>query len=480
MKFDAFLGSSYQSQSILADQERTVNRYLEVVESQRGPSPVALYPTPGLTLFATLPQTPIRGLFGQDGRCFVVAGSGLYELSDSAVITLRGGMALDVNPATLCSSGQAGDELFVTSGDKGYILDLLTNVFTKVVDDVTFGAFLDDYFIGLDASASTIKLSNLLDGLTWDGTQIAQRATRGDRWEAMIVANRLIYLLGSQSADVWYDADTSPFPFEPIQEAFLDQGGILAPFSIAAGAKGPIWLGRHAHGQATVVRGSSGGAPERLSNHGLEQQMNGYSTLADAVAFTYEDRGHPFYVLNFPTANATWVYDELLPPAMGWHERGYWNAPLMRYDAYRPQYHCHVFGKHLVGDRSSGAVYQLDPASYLDVDGQPIRRMRRAPAIVNENKWIFYDRFALDAEVGVGTITGAGANPVVMLRWSDDGGHTWSNEHHLALGKIGEFTRRLELRRLGRGRRRVWEVTDATPVPPRFVGCYLDFREGLS
>ncbi len=481
MNFDAFLGSSYQSQSILADQELTMNWYLEQIETGRGPNKFALYPTPGLTLFATCPETPGRGMFHQDGRMFSVAGAGLYEVSDAGLVTLLGSMALDASPATLCSSGQAGGELFVTSGDKGYILTLATNAFVKVVDDVNFGGFLDGYFIGLDATSATMKISALLDGLTaWDAAQVAQRSTRGDKWVSMAIGHRLVYLFGTQSADIWYDSGISPFPLEPIQEAFMDAGGILAPASVALGVQGPIWLGRSAKGQATILRASLGGTPERVSHYGLENMINGYTTLTDAVAFTYEDRGHSFYVINFPTANATWVYDELLPPALGWHQRGTWNAPLMRFDCWRPQYHCHAFGKHLVADRTSGAIYHLTASSYLDVDGEGIRRLRRAPAIVQENKWIFYDRFALDMEVGVGTITGNGANPVVMLRWSDDGGHTWSNEHQLSLGKIGEYVKRLELRRLGRARRRVWEVTMTDPVPGRIVAAYMDAREGLS
>jgi hypothetical protein len=42
-----------------------------------------------------------------------------------------------------------------------------------------------------------------------------------------------------------------------------------------------------------------------------------------------------------------------------------------------------------------------------------------------------------------------GYDPAVMLRWSDDGGHTWSNEHWSPIGKIGAYGQRTFWRRLG-------------------------------
>jgi hypothetical protein len=56
-----------------------------------------------------------------------------------------------------------------------------------------------------------------------------------------------------------------------------------------------------------------------------------------------------------------------------------------------------------------------------------------------------------------------------MLRWSDDAGHTWSNEHWSSMGKIGQYGSRTFWRRLGmtqKLRDRVYEVsgTDAVKI----------------
>ena len=49
---------------------------------------------------------------------------------------------------------------------------------------------------------------------------------------------------------------------------------------------------------------------------------------------------------------------------------------------------------------------------------------------------------AADADVTISA-------PQYMLRWSDDGGHTWSNEHWRSGGGYGEYGTRVRWLRLG-------------------------------
>lgn len=109
-----------------------------------------------------------------------------------------------------------------------------------------------------------------------------------------------------------------------------------------------------------------------------------------------------------------------------------------------------------------------------------LRRLRRAPHISAEQTWLFHKKFQLDLQAGVGTNTGQGADPTVMLRWSDDGGHTWSDIHTVAAGKIGEYTRRALWRRLGRSRDRIYEVTVSDPVSWHLIQAFLDVEGGSS
>ena len=69
---------------------------------------------------------------------------------------------------------------------------------------------------------------------------------------------------------------------------------------------GIFWLGQDARGQGMVYR-SNGYTGQRISTHAVEWQIQQYGTLSDAIGYTYQQDGHSFYVLIFPTANTTWV-----------------------------------------------------------------------------------------------------------------------------------------------------------------------------
>jgi hypothetical protein len=62
---------------------------------------------------------------------------------------------------------------------------------------------------------------------------------------------------------------------------------------------------------------------------------------------------------------------------------------------------------------------------------------------------------------------------MINLRWSNDGGHTWSNEYSAGAGKAGEYTKRVMFRRLGRARDRVYEISMSDPIPWRITDAYL-------
>jgi hypothetical protein len=92
---------------------------------------------------------------------------------------------------------------------------------------------------------------------------------------------------------------------------------------------------------------------------------------------------------------------------------------------------------------------------------------------------VVYDAFTIDLETGVGLTMGQGRSPEVILQWSDDAGHTWSNEHRVDVGAIGEYDHRAVWRRLGRSRARVFRVVVSDPVKWAFVDAYLGVRKGF-
>jgi hypothetical protein len=310
-----------------------------------------------------------------------------------------------------------------------------------------------------------------LDGTSIDPLEFAQTAASPDGLVAVVANFREVWAFGTNSIEVWSDTAALDFPLERIPGAF-NELGCAAPYSIAKMDNSLFWLGRDRRGQGIVYR-ANGYAGQRVSTHAVEWQIQQYADLTDAIGYTYQQDGHNFYVLIFPTANTTWVYDAA---TQAWHERaGFVNGAFTRH---RSNCQMSFNNKIVVGDFQNGNIYSFDLEDYSD-NGQIqkwLRSWRALPTGQNNLKRTAQHSLQLDCESGTGLNLGQGSDPQVMLRWSDDGGHTWSNEHWVSIGKIGEYYRRAIWRRLGmtlKLRDRVYEVSGTDPVKIAIMGAEL-------
>jgi hypothetical protein len=336
---------------------------------------------------------------------------------------------------------------------------------------------IDGYFLAFDAATSTFYISELNDGTTWDLTQFAQRSIAPDPWVSMTVdSNRQIWLIGEQTGEVWYDAGTSPFPFQPVPGSVFGYG-TCAPASVKLVGSSMMWLSQNSNGAGQVI-GANGLVPERVSTYAVETAIAGYARtvgITDAEAVTYSDQGHTFYCLTFPAANATWVYD--LSTRL-WHERGVWNTATGTYGVWGPRNHCYAFGKHLVGNREEGMLCEMSTAFPSECNGDLIRRMRIPPPlwVTPQSRRMFVSRFELLMEPGLGTVSGQGVDPQVLLRTSVDV-KNWSNSQSASAGKTGEYGNDIYWTRLASSTK-MWvpEIVVTDPIPWRIVGAIVTGR----
>jgi len=231
---------------------------------------------------------------------------------------------------------------------------------------------------------------------------------------------------------------------------------------------GPIrlrsfWLGSDARGRGIVYR-ANGYTGTRISTHAIEWQIQQYGDLSDAIGYTYQQDGHAFYVLVFPSANATWVYDVA---TQAWHERAGWVDG--EFTRHRGNCQMAFNNEIVIGDYENGNLYAFDLDVYADNGAAQrwLRSWRAMPAGADNTFRSTHHMLQLEGETGVGLNSGQGEDPQVMLRWSDDGGHTWSNEHWRSMGRIGAHGYRTIWRRLGmtmKIRDRVYEVSGTDPV----------------
>jgi hypothetical protein len=361
-------------------------------------------------------------------------------------------------------------------------LDLTTFALTIVlVSGAAMGAYLDGFFLALDAATGTLQISDLLDGLTWDPTQIAQRSDAPDPWVAMTVIHAEIWLMGSRTSCVWFNSGAFPFPFEMIPGARLEQG-IAAPFSAIRDVSPLVWVSANAQGDRMVLM-AQGYAGQRISTHGVEQALRMYATVADATSLSFQMGGHTFVALFFPEADTSWLYDATEGT---WSKWRYWNHRVSAWEAVRVRTHVLTDdGVHLVQDRASGAVYRMALDLYEDVDGEIIRRERTPPRLSAPGQVRFItDEIQLVMDVGVGLIgasdTDPDINPQAMLQTSRDGGRTWGPERTAALGKIGEYSTRVTWHQCGQARNRVDRFRFAARCPIRIADAEIEIRVGTS
>jgi len=373
------------------------------------------------------------------------------------------------------SMADNGTQLFIAANGPSYIYNNTTNAFGPITDPDFPGAvtvaYLDGYFVFNQPNSQLMWVTQLLDGTSIDPLDFASTEGAPDGLVAVSSNFREIWAFGTNSIEVWYDTGASDFPLQRIQGAF-NELGLAAPFSVAKVDNGLFWLGRDRRGQGIVYR-ANGYSGERISTHAVEWQIQQYADLTDAIAYTYQQDGHSFYVLIFPTANTTWVYDLA---TQAWHERaGFANGAFTRHRS-----NCQMAFNHeiVVGDFENGNIYAFDLDDYSD-NGSIQKWLRTWRALgpgKNDLKRSAQHSLQLDVESGVGLNTGQGDDPQVMLRWSDDGGHTWSNEHWSSMGKIGQFYKRVFWRRLGmtlKIRDRVYEVSGTDPVKIAIMGAEL-------
>lgn len=481
MLLAGFVGPSAVAENRNADCEDTMNLFVSPLDPSGAGrlTDAVLLPCPGFRTRWTLEPGPIRCEFTEpkSGRMFVISGYKLFELFADYTSIERGTVSLNANPATIAANSAVG-ELFIWSGNVGYCYTLATNTLTTVLaSGATIGGFLDGRFISLDTSTSTFSISDLNDGLTWDPTQFAQRFQAGDPWVSLLIVNQDIWLFGTETSEVWYDAGTFPFPFAPRPDALI-QHGTNAPYSPNAVNDLVIWVAQNRQGANTIVR-SDGYRGVPLSTLSVDRSLQEMSNTTDAQSFVYQQHGHNFYVVNFPSGDLAWAWD--LTTSM-WCKRGFWSSPANTYQPYRVSTHAFAFGLHLVGDRLTGVVYELTTELATDVDGSGIRRYRRFMGVTGENHTrVTYPRLEVEMETGLAPLSGQGSDPVMMLKCSNDHGHTWQPEVWSAAGVRGAYSARVFWTRLGQARDRVFEIAMSDPLPWRLTRAWVpDVQEDAS
>ena len=301
------------------------------------------------------------------------------------------------------------------------------------------------------------------------GAFYALKDSSTDNLVTLHANNRELWLIGERTSEVWYNGGGANFAFQRLP-GVGPQVGCAAKHSIARAGTSLVWLAKNEQGENLVVA-TDQYTFTRISTHAIEHAISSYPLVSDAIAYAYEEEGHTFYVLTFPTADVTWVYDLA---AKMWHQRASWDSSLGQYHRHRSNCYMNLADIRVVGDYQTGQLHQMSRQIYTDA-GNILRCQRRTPHVWSpqNRQRVFMAALQVEFTPGVGLQTGQGSNPQAMMRWSNDGGFTWSNEHWVGIGLVGQTRNRATWRRLGRARDRVYELNFTDPVQRDIVGATL-------
>lgn len=416
--------------------------------------------------------------------CTVTAGGSSYTAPTivftdptgsgaTATVQISGGVVTGI---TMLTHGQNYTNPSYTISDatgSGATITILTDQFLGA-DTLTYQDGLAVFNV---PNLNLFQTSQAGDFTLYDSASSAQITS----WQGPVVAvvqyKRSLWVFNDRGAELWWNAGTLPLSFQR-QDGNLITQGLAAKYSIVAMDNTLIWLSRNTYGAGIVVMWN-GFSVNAISTHAVNAAINTYSTITDAFAYAFYSRGSVFYVLTFPTANKTWVYNTY---TQTWNE---WNTLAANSLPGEPKVqgrhisncYSYCYGLNLVGDYQSGNIYQLDENTYTD-NGNTIIRERASKYTFENNRLISIFNFQITLEQGIGNENSPGDNPQVMLQVSKDNGRTWSQELWRSAGKVGLYTYRCLWTSLGMSRSWIFRIKVSDPNKWVVIGANADVEMG--
>ena len=435
---------------------RLVNCY---AQQSVGKTPVEVLGVPGITTFSTprygSDSVQGRALFQMKGQLYAVVGQSFYTVSSTGTAARAG--AIPGNARLLL----AGNGIQIVT-DTGYIYDGSTVSYITDMDRPDWEAvdFIDGYIVYVESDSGRFGCSALYDGSDYDALDFATAEGSPDNLVTLIVDHRQVILFGTDTTEIWFNSGQSGFPFERLSGGFLELGA-LARLGMAKADNSVFWLASD-----RTIRRLSGQTPVRVSQHGVEESLSRYTTVADCEAFSYTWDGHIFGVFRFPTEGRCWAFDVTTNE---WHERQTYGS-----EGWNITQAVACNGEVYVLDAITGTIGVLDDTVYTDF-GNTLRREVTFPAVYSTERRLFHSQFDAVFRTGDAPIS---VTPYVTLEISNDGGNTWRALVDRPLGEIGEYRKVLRWTRLGTARDRVYRLACASAVPFHLIDAQLAVAGG--
>lgn len=498
--------------------------FVPETQSKESSSTMILRSISGSRLYLEMPESNCRGMYrisrGYTGSSmlYAVYGSNLYCIDDNGsnpiayrIGTVSNGVS---EPVSMCETNGYGDakpHLIIADGSQVFAVDTTLLPAEQMADyraidlplrsdGVTFikpshVAYLFGYLVVLDQNSDSFYVSykypfEELDPTTqqinYDIFQTQKYGGRGHEvaceWSpdaslALMKAGSFIYVFGERSYQFFNYNNDVDVPFQ-CTDTMCGDIGILAPRSIAAVGTSIFWLGSSDIGENGVWMIDKNQI-SRISTGDIEHEISALTNRADAVAQVWHENGHIYYALTFRQDSRTMVYDVV---EKLWHTRASYDSSRPNCEGqWRAQYATLAYGHLMFGDMHGKALIVQDDNKWTEWDDLPIVRRRVSGIITDAFSSWYCDELKLIANVGqlsLNQLYGIGVQPPdpnlvpnVAMRYSWDGGMTWSDQEIASAGPLGRYDWQLEWFGLGMGELMAIEITTSDPWPMAIVAA---------
>ena len=208
----------------------------------------------------------------------------------------------------------------------------------------------------------------------------------------------------------------------------------------------------------------TGTVPQRISTSFIEDRLKAEANqgdIASVTALSFGIEGHVFYVINLPALSLSFAYDAQTKQWFQWGTQTTAQAEPQIWQSGT----CSGQGDALwAGSWNDGRLFLIDETNHSD-DGVPIR------VVIAGARWIeegVERANNLAIQMVRGVATSVVPDPLIQMRWSEDGGRTWTTWTQGALGQIGGYRWKASWHSLGLikqpGREFEFAISDAVNV----------------
>jgi hypothetical protein len=398
---------------------RQENCFLE--KTATDPNQYNILSRPPLASFYSWGSGPVHGIFQRpglfSGAVFAIIGGTLY----------KDGVSLGAINGSGPAWFAAGiGELCCGKGQSAYSYNGTNLAAIAFPDgaDVRSGNYMARRFVFVRKGSGRFYWSAVDNGRTIDGLNYATAESEADDLLDILRIGDTFLPMGQNSIETWVLTGDPDLPWTRVVQRTVNGRGIQdtgcgqeiegTVYFISSDSLVCMW-------QQTAVR---------ISDSALEEKIR-LSSTGSTYWFEYE--GKPIFCMRLD--DGTYGLDlAMANQVVKLSTSGRTN--------WAPKSAVNVGGEVLFGDDTAGTVWVFDTESETDSGEDEFRRVFTAGLPLNEQPFSITNIIADGDSGSTNATTGAAADPLLAMRFSRDGGRTWSTPRASRWGAQGEYKRK--------------------------------------